>query len=179
MGIYYSLVGCMLLSYILPYCYAATIILQSVQMNADRVYESLWFRLSAKRQRYLVLLIQYAQREREIKGYGYISCSMPTVLRVKPFKMKYSREKHFDLFSDYSNGVFHIFAVQRISKCLISCNEFLFFILHSKRANSHKKNIFSMMHYLLNFMINKNEENILHFLRQFIVFSRIKIYSMR
>lgn len=54
----------MMMATVIPYCYTATYTLQSLEKNAERTYNSLWYKLPAKDQNCVCFLIQYAQRKR-------------------------------------------------------------------------------------------------------------------
>lgn len=73
----------MMLASTLPFCYHATHVLRSLNENSNRVYNSLWYKLPVKKQHKLILLIIYAQKERNIDGFGLISCSIRTMLKVR------------------------------------------------------------------------------------------------
>lgn len=79
---YYCLVGILFISSVLPYCYGATHILCILANNSARVYNSAWYKLSVQEQRSVSFLIQYSQQERQIKGFGFVPCSMNAFLRV-------------------------------------------------------------------------------------------------
>lgn len=78
-GFYYVLI-CLFVSTMLIYCSHATHTVRSMEMNAEGVYDSLWYKLPQKQQADVHLLLLYAQQEREIRGYGYVHCSMQMFL---------------------------------------------------------------------------------------------------
>lgn len=71
---------------ILPYCYNATYTLVSFDDNIKRISNSMWYQLNVKQQYCIKFLIQYAQQERKITGYGFFVCSLETFLKVIDFK---------------------------------------------------------------------------------------------
>lgn len=72
----------MSVSTVLPFCYEATNTLTYINFNSEIIYSSKWYKLSAKQQAGIKLLIQYAQRDREIRGYDFLPCAIPTFLKA-------------------------------------------------------------------------------------------------
>lgn len=95
---YYCIVGILFISSVLPYCYGATQILIILSNNSARVYNSSWYRLPVSEQRSVSFLIKYTQKEREIKGFGFVPCSMSAFLKVNFISFKYFIFETFFLF---------------------------------------------------------------------------------
>lgn len=87
MAIYFSVNLMLSISTVFPYCYGSTLTLRSMERNAEKVYNLKWYKLPAKQKSDVRFLIQYAQRERNIRGYGFLSCEIPTFLKVNSTKM--------------------------------------------------------------------------------------------
>lgn len=112
----------------LPFCYYGTITLSSLIQNSDRVYNALWYKLPARKQHKLLLLMMYAQKERIINGFGLIACSMPTMLKVKTGKLFmdiWVNHMLLSTISDYAVIVFDVFALQRLHGQLKNWHKFL------------------------------------------------------
>lgn len=79
---YYTLLACLLISSVAPYCYRATITMFILKQNSEIVYQSLWYKLTVKQQKSIQFLILFAQKEYEIKGFNFVECSLYTLLRI-------------------------------------------------------------------------------------------------
>lgn len=82
MGFYFFINLVTGVSLVLPYCYGATYTLISLERNSKKVYNFLWYKLPPKQQYHVRFLMQFAQREREMRGFGLIPCAISTFLRV-------------------------------------------------------------------------------------------------
>lgn len=115
MGFYYGALYLMLSSSLLIYCFFATMTTGSIEMNSQRVYESLWYKMPLKNRNDLRFLILFAQKEREVTGFGFIVCSLKTFLGVNIGRSE--RIQNFIITvllisADAAIIVFHLSAVQ-------------------------------------------------------------------
>lgn len=63
-------------------CHYATNATQRVYSITDLVYASKWYMLPVNEQRLLILILNRAQKPPLLQGYGIITCSMASFLRV-------------------------------------------------------------------------------------------------
>lgn len=80
--VYYILVSLLTISSVLPYCYNATNTIIALEENLDRIYNSMWYKLSIHQQLNVKILIFYAQQNRQITGFRFVVCSIQTFLKV-------------------------------------------------------------------------------------------------
>lgn len=70
---------------ILPHCYYSTHVTHRLQKVADDIYSSSWYKLPARFQRYYILSIAAAQPPRFFTGFGLMSSSLETFMKVIDF----------------------------------------------------------------------------------------------
>lgn len=79
---YYGFVGLASMATVLPYCFVATKTIESMKINSQRVYNCIWYKLLIEEQSEIRFLIQYTQRDREVRGFGLIPLSQHILLSV-------------------------------------------------------------------------------------------------
>lgn len=66
----------------LRYCYFASGMLFKFKDCSQRIYGSLWYKMTRKQQRDLMFMILYMQRDRHIKAYDFVEISLNTFIKV-------------------------------------------------------------------------------------------------
>lgn len=70
------------ISSILPYCYYASRMSYTINMNADHAYQSNWYLFTIDQQRSLQMILAHSQIKRNFTGYDIIDCSLEVFLMV-------------------------------------------------------------------------------------------------
>lgn len=93
---------------VLPYCYFASTLIDRLEKMPTQIFISNWHLLSLTQQKKISLMIGFAQRRRRFSGYGMITCSMETFLKV------------FVLFTSANNDLVMFYSYLQIMKTTIS-----------------------------------------------------------
>lgn len=70
------------ISIILPYCYYSSNTAYRLESVANDIYDSLWYRLPVRLEKFYILSIASAQSPRYFTGFSMISCSLGTFTKV-------------------------------------------------------------------------------------------------
>lgn len=74
-------------SCIIPYCFFGTVLTEQLCAVGYTVYQSQWYLLHAKHQKYCQMMIIYSQIKRKIHGFGIVSCDLNIFLSVRLLKI--------------------------------------------------------------------------------------------
>lgn len=72
---------------IFPYCFYATLLELRLFHIADEIFESQWYKYPAHLQKYITLIIAFAQIRRSFDGFGIFRCSLETFMKVNEQKL--------------------------------------------------------------------------------------------